>query len=238
MFAKSDDIEITVLRELKNIQRYLSIKTFVYKKIRLNKILYFLAYFKFKKLASKCRSFDDYLNLVASFSFSIFNLTSHVSIMPMQIKSEITKFCKIIAINPPKTVLEIGTARGGTLFLLTRLSSPNALILSIDYGIGSDKPYREVFYKSFLTNKQKLYYFLRNSHLQSTLQEIKKKLKDKKIDLLFIDGDHSYKGVKKDFEMYSPLVKKKGIIAFHDIIKAKPGFWPFKVYKFWNEIKE
>jgi hypothetical protein len=34
---------------------------------------------------------------------------------------------------------------------------------------------------------------------------------------LFIDGDHTYEGVRRDFEMYSPLVRKGGIIAFHDI---------------------
>ena len=34
------------------------------------------------------------------------------------------------------------------------------------------------------------------------------------IDLLFIDGDHSYKGVISDFNSYSPLVKKGGIVIF------------------------
>lgn len=37
-----------------------------------------------------------------------------------------------------------------------------------------------------------------------------------KIDFLFIDGDHSYEGVKKDFDLYLPLMNKGGIIAFHD----------------------
>ena len=36
------------------------------------------------------------------------------------------------------------------------------------------------------------------------------------IGFLFIDGDHRYEGVKKDFELYSPKVKVDGIIAFHD----------------------
>ena len=53
---------------------------------------------------------------------------------------------------------------------------------------------------------------------------------------LFIDGDHTYEGVKKDFEMYAPLCRKGGIIAFHDIV---PG--PLEnvggVPEFWNEIK-
>ncbi|MFX1395124.1 MAG: hypothetical protein ACFFAH_16350, partial [Promethearchaeota archaeon] len=36
-----------------------------------------------------------------------------------------------------------------------------------------------------------------------------------------------------------PLVKKNGIIAFHDIVKCSPEFAPnVEVHKFWNEIKE
>jgi hypothetical protein len=39
---------------------------------------------------------------------------------------------------------------------------------------------------------------------------------DIKIDLLFIDGDHSYEGVKKDFELYSKILNDNGIIIIHD----------------------
>lgn len=39
---------------------------------------------------------------------------------------------------------------------------------------------------------------------------------DIKIDLLFIDGDHSYEGVKTDFELYSKLLSDNGIIIIHD----------------------
>jgi len=41
-------------------------------------------------------------------------------------------------------------------------------------------------------------------------------LQDIKIDVLFIDGDHSYEGVKKDFELYSNIMADKGIIIIHD----------------------
>jgi predicted O-methyltransferase YrrM len=61
-------------------------------------------------------------------------------------------------------------------------------------------------------------------------------LVDDKLDFLFIDGDHTYEGVKKDFEMYSPLVRKGGLIAFHDICKHPPQL-NCTVDKFWNEIK-
>lgn len=39
---------------------------------------------------------------------------------------------------------------------------------------------------------------------------------DIKIDVLFIDGDHSYEGVKKDFDLYSTILSDKGIIIIHD----------------------
>jgi hypothetical protein len=61
---------------------------------------------------------------------------------------------------------------------------------------------------------------------------------DIKIDLLFIDGDHSYRGVKKDFDLYSTLLSEKGVILIHDTDKsysdeliisedAKKDFHPF-----------
>lgn len=57
-----------------------------------------------------------------------------------------------------------------------------------------------------------------------------------KLDFLFIDGDHTYEGVKTDFEMYHKLVSKNGIIAFHDIVSG-PQENVGGVSKFWNEIK-
>jgi len=41
---------------------------------------------------------------------------------------------------------------------------------------------------------------------------VKKILAGRQVDFLFIDGDHSYEGVKKDFEMYSSLVRKGGVV--------------------------
>lgn len=38
------------------------------------------------------------------------------------------------------------------------------------------------------------------------------------IDLLFIDGDHSYDGVKHDWELYLPFVKQYGLVIFHDTL--------------------
>ena len=41
---------------------------------------------------------------------------------------------------------------------------------------------------------------------------------DKKIDLIFIDGDHSYEGVKADWELFLPHMSEFGVVVFHDTL--------------------
>lgn len=36
------------------------------------------------------------------------------------------------------------------------------------------------------------------------------------IDMIFIDGDHSYEGVKRDWELFAPFVRQFGVVVFHD----------------------
>lgn len=43
------------------------------------------------------------------------------------------------------------------------------------------------------------------------------------IAMMFIDGDHSYEGVKLDVDSWSPYVKKGGHIYFHDADDTSPG---------------
>jgi hypothetical protein len=55
---------------------------------------------------------------------------------------------------------------------------------------------------------------------------------------IYIDGDHSYKGVKLDYQLFWPRLKKGGFMAFHDVTVKKWGkLSGFGVYKLWEEIK-
>src|SRR5436305_1373985 len=62
-------------------------------------------------------------------------------------------------------------------------------------------------------------------------------LRGELFDFLFVDADHTYEGVRSDFEMYAPLVRSGGVLVFHDIVTHKSGT-PCEVERFWNEIKQ
>lgn len=58
-----------------------------------------------------------------------------------------------------------------------------------------------------------------------------------KYQYIYIDGDHSYKGVKTDYELFWPRLGKGGMMAFHDVTnKRDPNLPPLGVWKFWQEI--
>ena len=180
------------------------------------------------------------LDLEGLVNFSFYEMGG-LLIKPMQIKEEISELLKILDKIKPKITLEIGTANGGTLFLFSQVATNDATILSIDlpggkFGGGYSK-WKIPLYKSFARKNQKIHLIRADSHNQKTLEKLKAILNGRKIDFLFIDGDHTYRGVKKDFEMYSPLVKESGIIAFHDIV-GHPPETGCEVSRFWEEIKE
>jgi len=68
---------------------------------------------------------------------------------------------------------------------------------------------------------------LGDSHAPETLKALEDRLEGRKIDLLFIDGNHSYRAAQMDFIIYEPLTKH--IIAFHDIAATVNS----EVYKLW-----
>ncbi len=184
-------------------------------------------------------------NFVSSSDGSYFDfITNNFSgiFAPMQIRDEFLYLLNIFNEKKPKVVMEIGTANGGTLFCFSKLAPKDATIISIDlpegeFGGGYSKD-KIPFYKAFAGEKQTLHLLRENSHAPETLDSVKKILKNQLVDFLFIDGDHSYEGVKKDFEIYSQIVRTNGgIVAFHDVApKGLPEFVG-GVPAFWKEVK-
>jgi cephalosporin hydroxylase len=163
-----------------------------------------------------------------------------VVITPMQVRSEIEGLLELLAEDPPRAILEIGTARGGTLFLLCHVASDDALLVSVDlpggdFG-GGYPPAMSPLLTSFAQRGQVVELLRADSHSPATLAEIERLLDGRQLDFLLIDGDHTSEGVRQDFRMYSPLVRKGGRIAFHDIVPGRPDL-AGGVPDYWLELK-
>jgi predicted O-methyltransferase YrrM len=164
----------------------------------------------------------------------------HYAIRPQQVPEELIRLFEIVSAAQVRNALEIGTWGGGTLFMTCRVADPSATVISVDlprgrFGGGYSWS-RKFVYRKFAKCNQALHLLRKDSHDCNTRDRVRCLLTDKPLDFLFIDGDHTYDGVRTDFEMYAPFVRNGGIVAFHDIVKH-PRQSGCEVDRFWNEIK-
>lgn len=159
----------------------------------------------------------------------------------MQKLRELAPLLALVRRLRPRVVVEIGTARGGTLYAWCRVAHPEATIVSIDlpggrYGGGYADEDERVF-ERYAGDRQEIHFIRADSHEASTRARLEEILRGRPIELLMIDGDHTYEGVKQDFEMYAPLVAAGCPVVFHDIL-PHPIEQECEVDRFWREVKE
>jgi predicted O-methyltransferase YrrM len=133
---------------------------------------------------------------------------------------ELTPLVSLLKRRKLHTVIEIGTMKGGTLWLWCQLAMPDAIVISVADGeFGGGYKAKDIKrFRAYAQAEQSLQLIRKDSHQRETRNEVAKKLNGRAVDLLFIDGDHRYRGVQKDFEMYAPFVRNGGIVLFHDIL--------------------
>lgn len=159
------------------------------------------------------------------------------SITPIQHPDELRELLLVIDDVNPDTIVEIGTDRGGTLYVWCRATEARTVVsCDINYNRieNSTISYhnRRCFYHNF-TDEGNLYFVQGNSHQRNTFERITDVIPGSGVDFLFIDADHSYEGVRRDFELYAPIMADDGVIALHDIKHDRCG-----VPEFWTEIRE
>jgi len=196
---------------------------------------------EFRKVRKNATTPAEAVSLSLDFAYGPKTRGLNINIIPAQIPKEIIKLVEKVKNEKPLTFLEIGTATGGTLFLWTQFLPDNATIISIDLPFGKfGAGYLSTkgkFYKSLAQRGQHLKLICGDSHSSAIKNKLKEILKEKKIDFMFIDGDHTYEGVKTDFYEYKDFVKTGGFIAFHDIFE-NINDKTFGTNKFWLEIKD
>jgi predicted O-methyltransferase YrrM len=159
----------------------------------------------------------------------------------MQKVTELAPLLALLAKRRPATVVEIGTYRGGTFYALCHTAERSATLISIDlpgglFGGGYTRGELDSM-RGYGLPTQSLHFLASDSHQASTRDAVIERLEGRAIEFLLIDGDHRYEGVRRDFELYSPLVVKGGLIAFHDILPHAAA--PLcQVDRLWNEVRE
>ena len=108
--------------------------------------------------------------------------------------------------------VEIGCYAGGSACLA--LQRPNTRVVSIDLGDPIPKDIVIENISKLNIHNNKYTYLQGNSQDTEMVDKLSKEIDQ--IDVLFIDGDHSYQGVVNDFLLYVNLVKPGGYIIFDD----------------------
>jgi predicted O-methyltransferase YrrM len=190
-----------------------------------------------REVGSAPRSLDEAIDYVYS------TRPGGLKLAPNQVRSELRDFLLLAKELNPRAVVEIGTALGGTLFLLTRVAAPDAVLVSVDLSSPRDLSFgggnvarRGPFYEAFALDDQRVHFIAGDSHDAGTRAAVEQRLDGREADLLFIDGDHSEVGVAQDYELYRDLVREGGLIAFHDIVEGPPELVG-GVPSFWRKVK-
>jgi predicted O-methyltransferase YrrM len=124
---------------------------------------------------------------------------------------ELAQFIDVLLQDPPRTILEIGVAYGGTAQAWLKAATDDALYVGVDL-----EPERAHY---LVRAGQSAVLIGGNSYSPQTYEDVVGALTAntiRAVDLLFIDGEHTEAAAIADYTNYAPLVRKGGIIAFHD----------------------
>lgn len=156
----------------------------------------------------------------------------------LQREGELAQLVELVQTRLPRTILEIGTYRGGTLRAWCESAAEDALLVSVDlpggeFGGGCPEGALSTLYHCANAD-QRVVLIRGDSHDAGICQQIVDALEGRQVDFLFIDGDHTYDGVKADFVAYAPLVAEGGLISLHDVVPY-PEVPRCQVDRFWSE---
>jgi predicted O-methyltransferase YrrM len=141
----------------------------------------------------------------------------------MQLREEIFALCAWLRCKPIRNVLEIGTGHGGTFYLWCKLF-PGGLKVSLDLAGGpyggepnADPAVLAERNRRMLTWSPSAHVVSGDSRDPRTREMVDRILGKEKLDLLFIDGNHTYDAVNQDFHNFRAMVAPGGVVIFHDI---------------------
>ena len=159
---------------------------------------------------------------------------------PLQARDELVEFLKLIKAENVKSYLEIGSRYGGTFEAVMTRCPPGSFGVCVDFpggefGDDNSAPLLLAALKRIRRNAREASVIFGPS---GAPEVVDRAVQHAPYDCVFIDGDHAYEAVKRDFELYAPMGR---MIALHDI--AAPDDWTdgrgslVEVGRFWREIR-
>ena len=136
----------------------------------------------------------------------------------MQKPEELFELVRHLLSRDVRSIVEIGVINGGNLAVFKHCF-PNAIIMGIDM-VDVSPVDGCVMIKG-------------DSHDAGTVRQALSLLPGEPIDFVFIDGDHSYEAVKRDYGTWAPHAR---IIGLHDVV-VHPGRDDIGAWRLWEEIK-
>lgn len=144
----------------------------------------------------------------------------------------------LISILRPKSFVELGVYAGDSYNAFcqaVKVLNTETICYGVDIWKGDEHAgfYEEVVYKQLVDHQNKKNYTQFSNLLRKSFNEALAQFSESSIDLLHIDGLHTYEAVKNDFESWLPKMSERGVILFHDTVVRERNFG---VWKLWEEI--
>lgn len=144
---------------------------------------------------------------------------------------ELDQLLTIYRERRPRRVLEIGTFHGGTLYHWLRNAEPGALVVTVDtYAAGVDNRH---LYPEWVPEGVSLEVIAGSSHDPAVIDQAGA---FGPYDFIVIDADHMEPAVRRDWESYSAMAARGGVIALHDILRHPSIAW-IQVEPVWRDIQ-
>lgn len=128
-------------------------------------------------------------------------------------------------VAPDACIVEVGSHRGRSTAALA-LGANGAPV----YAIEPHEEFQGMYGKEFGPEDRRAFFenmlrlgVVEKVRLVNLSSEVASKGWTRAIGLLWIDGDHSPEGVRRDFESWQPFLRPGGVVAFHDALDPDGG---------------
>ncbi|WP_115511611.1 class I SAM-dependent methyltransferase [Xanthomonas arboricola] len=139
----------------------------------------------------------------------------------------------------PHSIVELGTHSGASFLAFCQAVEEQELtsrVFAVDSWEGDEHAgfYGDDIYNELRSYQQRNYPGI-SEMLRMRFNEALEYFADDSIDLLHIDGLHTYEAVREDFETWLPKLTNRGVVLFHDTCVRERGFG---VWQYWAEISQ